>query len=118
MAWLINQITTSPITSAILTLLLIFQWYRQYAKEQSIKNSLFSLRRMLGRTIGATEAEITTQKAHDLIDVLDATLATLDTRMPFIKRLRETLNTIEARFCKESLEELKRLPNEVEMSGK
>lgn len=113
---LINQITTSPTTNVVLTLLLFFQWYRQYAKEQSIKNNLFSIRRMLGRTLETTDAQTLTQKAHDLIDALDATLATLDARTPFVKRIQETLNAIQVRFQKESMEELKRLPTEVDTS--
>lgn len=111
----ITQIVTSPTTNIVLTLLLIFQWFRQQAKEQSVKNNLFSIRRMIDRTSDAGSTQTITQKSADLIDAIDSTLATLDVRIPFEKRIRETLDTIAMRFRKESLRDLKRLPNEVEV---
>lgn len=110
----ITQIITSPTTNVVLTLLLIFQWFRQQAKEQSVKNNLFSIRRMIDRTSDVESTQTITQKSADLIDAIDSTLATIDVRIPFEKRLGETLDIIVTRFRKESLMDLKRLPNEVE----
>lgn len=111
-----NQIISSPITNVVLTLFLVFQWYKQHAKEQSVKYNLFSIRRMISRIPEITDTHNIKQKADDLVDALDATLATLGARNPFTKRMQEIVNAIEKRFYKESVEELKRLPNEIEKS--
>lgn len=87
----------------VLTLLLLFQWHKMHAKEQSIKFSLFAIRRILGRR---------NPTAEDIIEQLDAVLATLDARRPFVQRTNEVFNTIRTRFDIESQKELKNLPNE------
>lgn len=115
---IITQIINSPIINVVLTLLIVFQWYKQHAKEQSIKNNLFSIRRMIDRTLKADSLQTITQKSADLIDIIDSTLATLDARTPFKKRLLEVLHIIAMRFRKESLRDLERLPNEVDIEEK
>jgi len=100
----IEGIVSSPITNVILTLLLLFQWYRADAKEQSVKNNLLGIRRMLSR--------LPKWKAYHLTDALDATLATLDTRLPFVVRLHEVLDGIKKRFRSESEKVIELVPNE------
>lgn len=118
---IITQITnfiSSPIISVVLSLLIVFQWYKQHTKEQSIKNSLFSIRRMIDRTLGVNSLQAIAQKSTDLIDAIDSILATLGVRTPFRKRLLETLDMIAMRFRKESSKDLERLPNETDIEEK
>ncbi len=110
---MINQIVTSPITNVILILLLFFQWDRQYAKEQSLKYILFSIRRMISRISEVPDSQMVKEKAPDLIDTLDACLATLGARSPFMNRMQETLSMIKDKFVKESSDEIKKLPSEI-----
>ncbi|MFA4880834.1 MAG: hypothetical protein WC650_04410 [Candidatus Doudnabacteria bacterium] len=114
----ITQIINSPVLNVVLTLLIFFQWYKQRAKEQSIKNNLFSIRRMIDRTSGVNSLQAIAQKSADLIDTIDSTLATLGARTPFKKRLLEMLDIIEMRFRKESSKDLERLPNETDIEEK
>jgi len=106
------QIVNLQLISVVLSLLFIFQWYKQQAKEQSIKNNLFSIRRMVDRASRVDSSLAIAQKSADLIDVIDSTLATLDARNPFKERLLEVLHMIQIRFRKESLKDLERLPDE------
>lgn len=107
------QIFTSPITNVVLTLLIIFQWFWQRAKEQSVIDNLFSVRRIVGRTINY-ENNVLAQKSHDLVDVLDATLATLGARLPFTERINEVLDYIKDKNRLASKEKLEKFPNEIE----
>ncbi len=113
-----TEIITSPIISTILTLLIIFQWFRQQAKEQSVKHNLFAMRRTLIRFQEVSDSVVVSQKATDLSDWLDATLATLGARFPFVRRLDEVMDMIKSRFSSESEDDLKHLPNEIGLSKK
>ncbi len=106
------QIISSPITNVVLTLLIVFQWFWQRAKEQSIKNSIFSVRRILSRMMDPDNGT-SSQKAHDLIDNLDAILATLNARPPFTERINEVSDYIRKKIRFESKEEIELLSNEV-----
>lgn len=114
---LISEIITSPVISVILTLLIIFQWYKQRAKEQSVKNNLLAIRRILSNS-GTSEQTDSLQKTEDTINVLDATLATLGSRSPFVRRLNEVMTIIEKRFEIQAGADLTRTSNEIEFSGK
>lgn len=98
--------------SIILALLLLFQWYSQHAKEQSIKNYLFSIKRMVARIEGLNSVEVMKEKARDLIDTIDATLATVGARHPFLIKVEEVLKKIRERFESEEKKDLESLPRE------
>lgn len=110
---LISQITTWPNISVILTLLLAWQWHRQHAKEQSIRYNLLGLRRAAYRFNGLTDAQSIQHKTDDLTDWIDATLATLDVRMPYKIKLQEVTESIIVKFRRESKRTLANLPNEL-----
>ncbi len=113
----ITQIITSPIISVILTLLIVFQWYKQRAKEQSVKNNLLAIRRILSNSGTSGQTDLM-QKTEDIINVLDATLATLGSRSPFVRRLNEVVTIIEKHFEVQAEADLKRTSNEIDFSGK
>lgn len=79
----------------ILSLLLIFQWYKQHAKEQAVKNSLFAIRRKVERRIN--NQNFTPETAYDMVDDIDAILATLGARKPFQETLGKVLGLIDRR---------------------
>ena len=91
------QFLGSPTFGVVLTLLLIFQWYRQHAKEQAVKNILFAMRRKVLRSINKNSSTIETEKAYDMVDDIDAILATLDSRKPFSKNLNQVIDMITER---------------------
>lgn len=114
---IISSLVTSPITNVVLFLLLFFQWDRQHAKEQSIKNDLFAMRRMLDHIYFSKESSGQFSKEM-IIEQLDGTLATLDARSPFIERWNEVVSMIKKRFRQESEKDLKRLPHEIDQTVK
>ncbi|HVU80167.1 MAG TPA: hypothetical protein VHD37_02265 [Candidatus Paceibacterota bacterium] len=69
----------------ILSLLLLFQWHRQYAKEQAVKNTLFAMRRKIDRW--KMDKDIDPGRAADVMEDLDSVLATLGARGPFKKAM-------------------------------
>ncbi len=102
-----DVVSVSEVFNIILSLLIVFQWFSQYAKEQSIKNSIFALRRMISRIKDMPDNQvIKQQKANDLVDFLDSLLATIGFRHPFKKRLEINLNAIKDRMNEESDQEL------------
>lgn len=70
--------------------MIIFQWYKQYAKEQSIINNLFSVRRVVGR--------IHDTRSADVMDQIDAVLASLGARGPFSDVVSKKIDSILLRF--------------------
>lgn len=100
------QFLGSPTFGVVLTLLLIFQWYRQHAKEQAVKNILFAMRRKVLRSINKNSSTLEIQKAHDTVDDIDAILATLDSRKPFSKNLNQVVDMISKRNNLEKQKEL------------
>ena len=104
----------SFIFNVVLCLLLIFQWYKQYAKEQSVKNNLIAVKGAIERIQNLANTELATYKSKDLVDILDATLATLGARHPFDEKREMVLNVIRKRFTSESKKplEVEGLPTE------
>src|SRR3989344_394272 len=102
----IVQFLGSPTFGVVLTLLLIFQWHRQHAKEQAVKNILFAMRRKVLRSINKNNSVVATEKAHDMVDDIDAILATLDSRKPFSKNLNQVVDMINKRNNLEKQKEL------------
>jgi len=86
----------------ILGLFIAFQWLQQHAKEQSVKNNLFAVRRILDSVPGS-EAAVAT---------LDAALATLGARNPFIKKFCEVRDMIIRQFKEQETAPLLDLQNE------
>jgi hypothetical protein len=77
----------SSVFNIILSLLLLFQWYFGHAKEQSIKNNLLGIKRILDSD--KKNFENTSMK-----EFLDATLATIGARPPFIEDGKKILDSI------------------------
>ena len=96
--------------SIILPLLILFQWYANRAKEDTIKNNLFAMRRMIDRMKGTVP--ILTNKADDLIDYLDGTLATLGVSNYFVARIEMIIKKIKMRNIEEARKELDILSTE------
>jgi len=82
------QFLGSPTFGVVLSLLLIFQWYKQHAKDQAVKNSLFSMRRKICRNVNNNPES---SNLYDMVDDIDAVLATLGSRKPFQKKLNKIL---------------------------
>ena len=80
----------SEVANIVLSLLLIFQWYRDRAREGSIKNGLFAVRKMVSRIENPT--------SQNALDALDASLATLGARRPYTERCRTMLAAILDKF--------------------
>ena len=108
------KIAIHPVTTTVLTLGLFFQWYKQSAKEQSVKNNLFSIRRAVDRITRNSDSSLVQAKAQDLIDSLDATLATLGMRKPFRDRFYDVSLVIKNKFKRIEKSGLECLPNEVD----
>lgn len=102
----IIQFLGSPTFGIVLSLLLIFQWYKQHAKDQAVKNSLFAMRRKVLRSINNSSSAVEKGKAHDMIDDIDAILATLNSRKPFSKDLNQIVDMITKRNNLEKQKEL------------
>lgn len=80
----------SEVANIVLSLLLIFQWYRDRAREDAVKNGLLAVREMVSRTVAANSL--------DILDALDANLATLGGRPPFVERCKKKLSSISLKF--------------------
>lgn len=101
------QVLGSPTFGVVLSLLLIFQWHKQHAKDQAVKNSLFAMRRKVCRNIN--DSNFSQQKSYDLIDDIDSVLATLGYRKPFQKQLNGILCLIGLRHDVEDNDSLTEL---------
>lgn len=108
-----DQLFNPQTLNIVFTLLLIFQWYRQHSKEQSVKNSLYSLRRIISRS-KSSDSSIISQKADDLVDIIDAVLASVDGKPFFIMRVQEVINSVRRRFWLESNKNIETLPKEID----
>ena len=106
-----TEISVSSVANVVLTILLFFQWWQQHAKEQSVKNGLFSVRRITGRIASSQEGAV--NKAEDALDALDGVLATLDVRNPFSQRLDKVLDSVQQKFQHEAEKEVMEIPGEV-----
>lgn len=100
------QVLGSPTFGVVLSLLLIFQWHKQHAKDQAVKNNLFAMRRKVLRSINKASSTVETEKAYDMVDDIDAILATLDSRKPFSKNLDQVVDMITKRNNLEKQKEL------------
>ena len=86
------DILTSPVFNVVLTLLIIFQWLYQRAKEQAIKNNLFALRNIITKK---RFHRISSNEIDSLVEQIEAVLATLEARKPYkiaMKRLIEKIH--------------------------
>ncbi len=101
----------SFLANVILTMLLVFQWDRSHAKEQSVKNNIFAMRRMMAGLFGHNDG-VVAQKAKDITENVDATLATLDARSPFIKRLKHVLSLVHRKNDADAEKEISIAENE------
>lgn len=81
-----------------------------------MKNNLFSVRRMVIRIEAISDISVLKEKAADLIDAIDATLATLEARLPFVERVREVVSSIRRRFGNDSKKAIEKLPYEAEQA--
>ena len=106
-----NFETLSFLANIILTLLLIFQWDRSHAKEQSVKNNVFATRRMVAGLLGHND-EVVAQKAKDITENIDATLATVDARSPFTERLKHVLSMVRRKNDADAEKEISIVGNE------
>lgn len=84
----LKMMSISSVFNIILALFLFFQWFKNRAREESIKNNVFSARRMVAGLMEHNND--VKQKAKDITEILDATLATLGARLPF-KKWREII---------------------------
>ncbi len=91
---ILDVLLTSSTANIILTLLIIFQWVKQHAKEQSIKNNLFAIRRVVSR--------ISDIRSSDVVDHLDAVLASLGAREPFSYAVKDKIKSILLDFKNDS----------------
>jgi hypothetical protein len=71
---------------------------KQYAKEQSIKNNLFSIRKVVNR--------IHDIRSKDVVDHIDAVLASLGARGPFSDMVSQKIDSIILGFKKDSSSEV------------
>lgn len=95
---IVDTLFTSSTANIILSLLLIHQWMKQYAKEQSIKNNLFSIRKVVNR--------IHDIRSKDVVDHIDAVLASLGARGPFSDMVSQKIDSIILGFKKDSSSEV------------
>ena len=85
----------SEVFNIIFSLLLVFQWYKGYAKEQSVKNNLLGIKVVL-------DSDKKNNKYKALREFLDATLATIGARPPFVEKGKKMIQAIEKKFAKKS----------------
>ena len=103
---LIINILGSPTFGVVLSLLLLFQWYKQHAKEQAIKNALFAIRRKVYRGQSSGVSFSQNDRYLDLADDIDSILATLGARKPF----RDAFERLSVGLCiREKIEEVQPL---------
>lgn len=112
-------VVTSPITSVLLSfatlvegLLLLFQWHKQRAKELAVQNTIFAVRRIVTKFRDSGNQEVAAHSADNALDVINATLATLDTYSPFRERVKRVLQQIRGQLKREAKTKLEELPNE------
>jgi hypothetical protein len=100
----INRITMSiEAISVIFNIILVFQWMWDRAREKTVVNQLVSARR-------------TALRRGDrlvIVDQLDATLATLGERNPFLAQVEKIIE-----FIKAKIESEKNSPLSFEVKGK
>ena len=84
------SLSISEVANIVLSLLVIFQWYRDRAREDAVKNNMFAVREMVRRIDSTT--------SQDVIDTIDANLATLGARKPYVERCKRTIATIHEKF--------------------
>lgn len=96
----------SPTFGVVLSLLLIFQWYKQHAKEQAVKNALFAMRRKVARRGNDQSFVYEPNRANDLVDDIDSVLQTLGSREPFGSALRDCYAAIFQRHDKEESQDV------------
>ena len=94
----------SLVANIILTLLLFFQWDRKHTKEQATKNNILATRMMVSRIKDAS--------ADNILSSIDATLASLDARSPFVEQSKAVLDDIKQRFQREEKVPLAKLEQE------
>jgi hypothetical protein len=80
----------SEVFNIILSLIFLFQWWRNQSREEAVKYHLLAVREMVKRT--------ESQSSPDIMGSLDATLATLGTRRPYVERCRRILLSIGVKF--------------------
>src|SRR3989344_4457545 len=85
----------SEVFNIIFPLLLVFQWYKGYAKEQSIKNNLLGIKIVL-------DSDKKNNKYKALREFLDATLATIGARPPFVEKGKKMIRVIEKKIARKS----------------
>lgn len=102
---LMGEVLASPTTNVVLSLLILFQWWKQYAKEQSVKNNLSALRRIIISTAKAKNESLSDPAL--LIEIVDATLATLGSRRPFSVWTERVISFIHKRNERDADEELR-----------
>lgn len=88
------EILGSPTFGVILSLLLVFQWHKGHAKEQAVKSVLFAMRRKVERHGNDRGSASELNKARDMVDDLDAVLATLGSRKPFRRAMEALLKRV------------------------
>ena len=92
----LTEVFTSPVFTTILTLLLLFQWLWNRAKERSVVNGILATRRMIRRMAESEWNSV----AADALDSIDAVLASLGSRLPFSNwattHLRDAAKSFEA----------------------
>ena len=89
----IDWVLVSAIFNIVLTLLIVFQWFWDRARERAVKNALLAIKRIVLR--------LPREKASDLLDVIDATLATIGARKPFSAWGTRTIEALHSRFSKD-----------------
>jgi hypothetical protein len=80
----------SGVANIIFPLILFFQWHKDRSREAAAKNGLFAVRRMVGR--------MSDSGAPDVLDALDANLATLGVRPTFLEWASEVKKEIRDRL--------------------
>lgn len=107
----LNFGTISAVFNIILSLLLFIQWLWNRAKEQSVKNNIFASRRMISMLTEHTDG-VVAEKAKDMTENIDATLATLGVRSSFKERLKSICSLVLRRNWQERQKEIVLAKNE------
>src|SRR3989344_630166 len=83
-------VSISTVINVVLSLFLLFQWYKNHAREEAVKNGVLAVHAMIER--------LSDPRAQDILDSLDGTLATLGRRHPFIRWGDTLILSISTRF--------------------
>ena len=86
------NLSLSAVANIVLSLLLVFQWFKNYAREDAVKNGLFAVREMVGR--------MDNPASQNVLDSLDANLATLGARRPYTERCKAVIQSVLDKFRK------------------